>query len=201
MGDDPTKPAEKGLQSSRTRADLDEAALDLAAELRSRRGGDQLGLLPEDDVEEADGPLRTATSAAAGRRGKGRPPGAINKRTTEVRDYLLKHGYRHPLEVLAQFASSNVDELAAELHCDRIEAADRIIKAAKDLAPYFESALPTSVKVDSRAVHYFVAGKLDTATKAVDGGAMSIFGKVVEHQSISGSDAVRPDDEGSHESD
>lgn len=199
MGDDPTKPADLGLRSSRTRADLDDAALDLAAELRSRRGGDQLGLLPDDDVAEADGPLQTATSAAAGRRGKGRPPGAINKRTTEVRDYLLKQGYRHPLEVLAQFASSDVDALATELGCEKVEAADRIIKAAKDLAPYFESALPTAVKVDTRAVHFFVAGKLDTAAKPVDGGAMSIFGKVVEHQDVSGSAPVRPEDDGSHE--
>jgi hypothetical protein len=84
------------------------------------------------------------------RRGRGRPPGARNKRSVKFRDQILSMG-QHPALALQRAYSTPVDVLAAQLGCSRLEAAQLAIRAASELLPYVESKQP--VAVDLRQQH------------------------------------------------
>lgn len=116
-------------------------AIEAAGPLLPLRDAEQLDML-----QDKHGRVVSGRVGEAGR-ARGRPPGAGNKRTADVRDYLLSR-YAHPLEVLAQMISRPIDALAAELQCKPIEAAALVKSAAAELAPYMESKLP--VLIDAR---------------------------------------------------
>lgn len=86
---------------------------------------------------------------AEGPRGPGRPPGAINRSTREVKEWLERK-YRSPLIGLAEIgAGASLDELlsraktiAQQLGCKPIEALKVISDAAERLAPYMHSKMP-----------------------------------------------------------
>jgi len=119
------------------------AAIAAAGPLLPLRDAEQLELL-RDDRGELD---RVAARRAA--RGVGRPPGSANKRTKDVRDYLLSR-YAHPLEVLAQIISRPIDQIVAETGCKPIEALALVKSAAAELAPYVEGKMPVAVDLSVR---------------------------------------------------
>lgn len=118
-------------------------AIDAAGPFLPLRDAEQLDLL-----QDKHGKVVSGRVGEAGR-SRGRPPGAGNKRTADVRDYLLSR-YAHPLEVLAQFISRPIDALAAELGCKPIEAAMLVKSSAAELAPYIESKLPMLIDARTR---------------------------------------------------
>jgi hypothetical protein len=121
------------------------AAIDQAGPLLPLRDAHQLDML----AEEAGSASVQYTHVGLAQRGRGRPAGVRNKRTEEVRGYLLSR-YAHPLEVLAQFYSRPVDALAAELSCTKKEAAFLQVRAAAEVAPFLEGKMPISVDLTTR---------------------------------------------------
>ncbi|WP_156419253.1 hypothetical protein [Aureimonas sp. AU12] len=124
------------------------------------------------------GPVRHVADTLATSKGRGRPKGAANKRTTQMRDTLLKMGFQHPMMNLAALANADPVRLSAELACDRLDAANMILKANAELLPYFESKRPTEVHVEERSLGVLVVG--DMTTKAVADGVFSLTGIVGE---------------------
>ena len=86
-------------------------------------------------------------------RGRGRPPGALNKSTSDWVDYIRAR-YRSPLEMLAEVFSRPVAELADELCCKREDAFKLQVIAAKELAPYLHSKMPQAVLLERRSTVY-----------------------------------------------
>jgi len=78
------------------------------------------------------------------KRERGRPPGATNKATAQMREYLLGRGI-NPLQAMMQWALHTPTSLAAELGCTRLEAFDRLRDLWAELAPYFS---PKMVPLD-----------------------------------------------------
>jgi len=83
-----------------------------------------------------------------GQRARGRPRGSKNKRTEAWQDYILGR-HQSPLVVLAETYSRPVEELAAELGCNRLEAFKMQILAARELAPYLHQKQPTALNVSA----------------------------------------------------
>lgn len=105
MSGDPLREALKGASTSIARA-----------------GGEQIALfdLPCDDPNG-----KIAQEQARAAKG-GRPKGAQNLATRELREYLLaRMGGKSPQEQLAHWASLGPLGLAEALKCDRIDAFDR----------------------------------------------------------------------------
>lgn len=72
-------------------------------------------------------------------RGKaGRPPGAVNRSTALLRDYLLARGVS-PLEQMFRWALHTPETLAAELDCSKKEAFLHLRQLWADLAPYLHA--------------------------------------------------------------
>lgn len=119
------------------------AAVEEAGALLPLRDAEQLELIRDDRgrIER--------TEVAEVPRQRGRPRNARNKRTAEVRAYLLSR-YAHPLEVLAQIYSRPTDVLAAELGCKPVEALAIQKSAAAELAPYVEGKMPVAVDLAVR---------------------------------------------------
>jgi hypothetical protein len=117
-------------------------------ELRQPRGlladPEQLDLL----AEEA-GSASAATVELEKRTGPGRRPGSLNRRNAKFREQLLGL-YPHPAEALARAYSTPVHQLAAQLGCSKLEAAQIGIRAAAELLPYIEGKAPISVDVRRR---------------------------------------------------
>ena len=86
-------------------------------------------------------------------RGRGRPPGALNKSTSDWVDYIRSR-YRSPLEMLAETFSRPVDQLADELRCKREDAFKLQLIAAKELAPFLHSKMPQAVLLERRSSVY-----------------------------------------------
>lgn len=169
------------------------AALDQAGPLLPLRDAEQLDLLQDKHGRVVSSRIGEAT------RSRGRPPGASNKRTADVRDYLLSR-YAHPLEVLAQMISRPTDTLAAELGCKPVEALALQKSAAAELAPYLEGKMPVTVNVNGRRdVVLFMPGvnapevTLGELAQAIEEGGIEAIdwsrasaGQVIEHQPNSG---------------
>jgi hypothetical protein len=101
----------------------------------------------------ADGPQQAELLPdAAPPRPVGRPTGSRNRRTQEWADFLLARHGRSPLEVLAEIAVTPTAELARELGCDRIDALDRRMRAAAELAPYLHQKQPVAVQTDGAPI-------------------------------------------------
>lgn len=77
----------------------------------------------------------------------GRPAGSVARKTAEWQAYMLGR-YRSPLIALAELYSRTVEELAQDLGCTKLEAFDRQLKAAIELAPYIHSKMPAAVQLD-----------------------------------------------------
>jgi len=118
---------------------------------------DQPALLDGFENGAASSPLATANARRG--RGPGRPKGAKNRRTEEWAAYILSQ-YRSPLIVLAELYSMPVDELAAELQCEKLDAVKIQKDAAAALAPYVHQRQPQAIEVSEKSVGVLVIGEL-----------------------------------------
>jgi len=118
------------------------SAIEQAGPLLPLRDATQLDLL-------AEGGEITSRHIQMAERGRGRPVGVRNKRTEEVRSYILSR-YPHPLEFMAQCYSRPVDMLAAELGCTKKEAAFLQIRAAGEALPYLEGKMPVAIDLATK---------------------------------------------------
>ena len=135
--------------------------------------GEQLELIrdqvPDRDAGAAVKVLRT--------RGRGRPPGSMNRRNAKFRDQILALG-PHPAVALQRAYSMPVEALAAELECSKLEAFQVGVRAAAELLPYIEGKQP--VTVDIREKHDVVlvfAGNGSVGGEQID----AIASQVNEH--------------------
>lgn len=121
------------------------------------------------------------TAPANGARSAGRPAGSPNKRTAEIRDYLLAN-YPHPLIGLCEIYSRPTKTLAEELDCSPIEALKAQEHAALGVLPYLEAKMPQAVDVNAKgSLTLVLEGVTATKTHQVGGdGAMVIEAEVVD---------------------
>jgi len=113
------------------------AVADAAAELERRQeaaAGEQLPMfaVPTRFAASAD---ELQAAAERDRRGPGRPPGARNRSTRELRTYLLSRG-ADPLEQSVRWLMHTPESLARELNCTQLEAFDRLQTMRRDALPY-----------------------------------------------------------------
>jgi hypothetical protein len=111
----------------------------------------QDALLPLEQLDLLGQPPANVESATVRVRGVGRPPGALNKRTSDWVDHILSN-YPSPLVFLAKTMARPVELLAAELGASKADAFALQIDAAKNLAPYVHQKQPLGVNVDTRGV-------------------------------------------------
>ena len=138
----------QGVQAAlaATEAAADPAAGSPAAEARKPA---QLPLVVVGDMD-GDDPSVPSSGEVAGARGPGRPPGARNRRTLDLIEYMTALGYRMPPLVLAETYSRPVEALAKELSISKGEAFKLQLAAAQALLPYTAQKQPIAIQIDSR---------------------------------------------------
>jgi hypothetical protein len=127
-----------------------------------RAGGAQLSLLPglgEEHGQEAGG-----AAAPEGKRGPGRPPGARNKATQEIIDYIGGR-YGMPLERVAQLWAMPPHQLAASLGIKLVEAVELQLRAASAALPYLHQKQPQAIDLKSSTTHRFVVVQVEDAAE------------------------------------
>ena len=122
------------------------AALDLALSERGQQA--QQALLPLAPANGED--ERGKIAAGLEPRSAGRPPGSINKKTSDLANYLLSR-YRHPVIALAEIYSRPTEALAQDLQCKRLEAFKVQKEAAAVVAEYVAQKMPRAVELDTNA--------------------------------------------------
>lgn len=131
-----------------------------------QRGGDLFGV-PAETV---------APTVVEKRGGAGRPVGAQNKRTGDLKRYILSLGFKHPAVVLADIASAEVAQLRRAVPGLKAgEAMTLKVRAAEALMPYFEQKLPTAVELppnDGRPV--LIIGEMAATRRPGSDDAMSL---------------------------
>lgn len=135
MADDPKRPASIEGFSAGFRA--------AGAGAPPSAGGTQLSLgvlAPELEAVGADGLPEP--------RRPGRPAGSRNRSTEEWREHLLAR-YPSPLEGCLSIATRPLIELARDLGCTRLEAAQLQAKARADALPYLHQKQPQAVEIDA----------------------------------------------------
>ena len=100
------------------------------------------------------------------RTGPGRPKGAINKRTADFRDYILRR-YGDPLTGLADVAFTPIPDLAKELQCETLEAARFWLACRAEILPYVMSKLPTEVAVKDDRIPALIIGEINAGSGTV----------------------------------
>ena len=139
----------------------------------------------------------------------GRPKGAMNKRTREMRDLYLKSGLPHPLLWQGRMLQLGIDGLRTLLGdgCTRLEAAELLRKIAADALPYLESKMPTAIDVKDERLPVLVVAETSRSLRAArSAGALSIDDDLVdvlvgpeENQGLGDGEDPRSHDAGSHD--
>lgn len=148
-----------------------EAEMGEARDVAALPCGEQLELI-RDQV-----PGRDAGTAVIVSRGRGRPPGAMNRRNAKFRDQILALG-PHPAIALQRAYSRPVEVLAAELDCSKLEAFQIQVRAAAELLPYIEGKQPVQVQLTAQHDMVMVIGGPPGAT--VDGGELAALRDEIE---------------------
>lgn len=91
------------------------------------------------------------------RRGPGRRPGSLNRRTEQWTRYI-QAAYGSPLEALARVMAGGPDRLAAELGCDRLDAWDRWLRVCEAILPYLHQKQPVALNLDQAPAAPVVIG-------------------------------------------
>lgn len=174
------------------------------AELRAPTGdpGPQGELLDLDGPEGAEGPVTALREVRA--RGRGRPPGSPNRRTEDLRRFILAR-FKHPVVALAEIYSLPATELAAALDCKPLDALTLQIRAAAEAAPYVDSKMPVRLSVSDTdrlpAFHLHFGGGgvavTDDAGNRLDLGALAARAKAAMDQRLSDGERQGSQDEGS----
>ncbi len=154
---------------------------------------DELFELPDLPLPPAIGADRSTVS-----RGRGRPKGSANRRTTAWTDYLLAR-YRSPLEFLAETFARRVEDLARELSCTPAEAFDLQLKAAKELAPFLHQKQPLAVDVTKKSAGALVIMRPDEAVQLAGQGIDLPFGERKQNQQVIDGQVEKSDGEQSDE--
>lgn len=120
-----------------------DSALDAAGDDGPGWSGKQLSLLPSAALVDADLP-DGEKRPEAGKRGKGRPPGAANKSTMDWAKYIGAH-YTNPLIFLAECMNRPAKDLAKELGCTLEKAFSFQMAAATKLTEFTNQKMPTTL--------------------------------------------------------
>ena len=96
-------------------------------------------------------PETEAVRAITERRGRGRPPGARNRRTVLTVDRLLA-ARGDPRDLLLSIAFTPVEKLAASLGCSPLEALREVKSAAVAVLPYLAQRQPIAVALTDHKV-------------------------------------------------
>jgi hypothetical protein len=123
---------------------VDEELRAASADLLGLPDAHQLPLLPGEQLAGAE-----PAAVVREYRGRGRPPGSMNRANKDFRRFILSQ-HAHPGLALARTYDRPVELLAAELGCSLAEAYQLQIKAAAELLPYIEGKAPISVNVQRR---------------------------------------------------
>ncbi len=99
----------------------------------------------------------------------GRKPGSKNRQNRAFQEYLLQFGPQ-PGVTQMRFLGRPVEQLAAELGCSKLEAAQLQIRCDDNLLPYFASKMP--VAVAHRFEGDVTINFFDGATGMIDGGEL-----------------------------
>lgn len=188
---DPERAAKVGA----VRATAEAAMAGLAERLASAQPeAEQPSLLfdPDEPMALFAGPVRhVAEKRDAAKRARGRPAGSQNRRSDDLRNYLLSMGYRDPALILADIANADPLDLAAELstpyrpekgpHAGQLvensitpDVALKLIKdAAAELMPYFHAKRPQEANVNHRMLGVMFVGEMPAA-KVDDDGTMDL---------------------------
>lgn len=191
---DPDRSAKVGA----TRAITEAAMTGLAQQLATAEPeAEQPSLMFDQDEPGClfAGPVRhVANIRDAAKRGRGRPPGSQNKRSTDLANYLLSMGYRDPALNLADLANADPAALALELGAIEVNpamtAAEQLrdlVKNAKltqqqvvfliekayamiddanaELMPYFHAKRPQAIQVDKNVRGFMVFGEMPEAER------------------------------------
>lgn len=140
--------------------------------------GDQLDMLGQ-----------IAETSNAGRRARGRPEGATNKRNDETFDYLEALGFKAPERLLMEIVSADTVALSRELMTVPLEVLKLQLKAAADLMPYKLARKPQAMEITKRQLHMFVTGSLTPEQEKL----------IEQNQWLTIDDAVRQADNAPHD--
>lgn len=99
----------------------------------------------------------------------GRKPGSKNRQNRAFQEYLLQFGPQ-PGVTQMRFLGRPVEQLAAELGCSKLEAAQLQIRCDDNLLPYFASKMP--VAVAHRFEGDVTINFIDGAAGLIDGGEL-----------------------------
>lgn len=115
---------------------------------------------------------------------KGRKPGARNKRSDDLRSYLLQFG-PHPAVTLMRIQGRPVHLLAAELGCSKAEAMAIQVRCASEVLPFIESRMPVKLDAPPGVAMAFMLGLpgLDGVMPAIPGLASQPGAGAVEGES------------------
>lgn len=154
---------------------------------------------PDEPAALFAGPVRhVAVTREAAKRARGRPAGSQNRRSDDLRNYLLSMGYRDPALNLADLANADPLELAAEMAAlpgvgqypaeqlletavktgvlerealaKMVEKSRDLVKSANaELMPYFHAKRPQEVHHDVRALGVMIVGDMPSVKVDDDG--------------------------------
>lgn len=130
------------------------AAVEAVSELADgASAAEQLELLAPSSFPPGDARAERVRSAVSVHR-RGRPPGAANLATRDVKDFCRKVFAFDPMVEGFRWAQHTPETLALELGCSKLEAFDRLEALRKDLTRYFYAPVQP-VDEDGRPVPSF----------------------------------------------
>jgi hypothetical protein len=150
-------------------------------------------LFPEADADPLN--PHADESRLPARRGPGRPPGALNRATKELREFILTN-FTDPVIGAARVMMMRPQDLATALGCTLLEAYDRIDRARQFVARYTHQEMPKAVEIGGTGSVTLVIGAVDSGGQAQLGapgdGAVVIEGTLAPTQQDQALSAAKP---------